>query len=104
MGEPFGIAVTQEGGAVTLVLSGELDLSGIAAFDEAVGSVGPDARSVSMDLGALTFVDSSGIGCFVRARSAGLKAGWTLVLRSPSPLVRKVMDVIDLGESIEIVD
>ena len=41
---------------------------------------------------------------FLRARSAGIEAGWTLSLRAPAPHIRKVLDVIDLGSSITIVD
>ena len=104
MSEPFAISVGEAGPVVTLTLSGELDLSGIDAFDEALSAIAPDIRSVVIDLGALTFIDSSGIGCFVRARSAAQENDWSLQLRSPSPLVRKVLDVIDLGESIEIID
>lgn len=104
MSEPFAISIAQDGDAVTLTLTGELDLSGVDAFDATLQAIGPHVRSVVIDLAGLTFVDSSGIGCFLRARAAALETGSSLLLRSPSPQVRKVLDVIDLGQSIEIVD
>ena len=90
MSEPFAISIAEADDAVTLTLVGELDLSAVDAFDAALQAIGSGGRSVVIDLADLTFVDSSGIGCFVRARSAALEAGSTLLLRSPSPQVRKV--------------
>ena len=104
MGEAFDISVTEADDTVTLVLSGELDLSGVGTFDAALESIGSDVRSVIVDLAGLTFVDSSGIGSFVRAQAASRARNWDLLLRSPTALVRRVMDAIDLGASIEIAD
>jgi anti-sigma B factor antagonist len=104
LSEPFAISIVEADDTVTLTLAGELDLSGVEAFDSALPAIGPGVRAVVIDLADVTFIDSSGIACFIRARTAALEAGSTLVLRSPSPLVRKVLDVVDLGESIEITD
>lgn len=98
--EPFAISVDGSGSTATLKLSGELDLSGVPAFDDALQAVDPGVTELVVDLAGLTFVDSSGIACFVRAHLE--RPDRSVVLRSPSATVRKVLEVVDLGHTMRI--
>ena len=56
-----------------------------------------------LDLSGVTFLDSTGIGVLVRARNRLLAAGGELILRSPSGIVRDVLEIVGLGDWIETV-
>jgi anti-sigma B factor antagonist len=83
----------------TARLIGELDLS---VYDEATDQLlsafdGPG--DVRLDLSELSFVDSSGIRLLIQLRRA-LGEGDRIVLSSPTPQVRKILDAVgirDLG-------
>jgi anti-sigma B factor antagonist len=98
----FVVNVTVEGGAVVLRLVGELDLTGRSTFDDALGAVDPGASGVVIDLSDLTFIDSTGLGCFARAQNELSARGVKLLLRSPTETVRRTMELVDLGKSIDI--
>lgn len=75
----FGVSLGHH--ASTLVLSGELDVATVPQFVEAVSSMN-GADEIILDLGALTFIDSSGLhaiaGC-ARAREPDGKVTLTEV-------------------------
>jgi anti-anti-sigma factor len=85
-----------------LVLRGEFDLTGIEVFDDAVASVTP-RDSLVVDLGELTFLDSSGLGAFVALYERALSEGWSLVLSAPQPSVASVLRISGLAERLTIV-
>jgi anti-sigma B factor antagonist len=51
-----------------LRLCGELDLASASVLNEVLGSIEDGVRSLVLDLSELTFIDSSGISCLVRAQ------------------------------------
>jgi anti-sigma B factor antagonist len=51
---------------------------------------------IDVDMSAVTFLDSSGIGMLVAARRAAEVKGITLKLREPGPMVRMVLEVANL--------
>jgi anti-sigma B factor antagonist len=87
------------GGAVVVSLAGELDLATAerlrARLTDLVQSDPPPVRMV-LDLAALDFVDASGISVLIGAQRALATRGGRLVLRSPSRMVRRVVQVLDL--------
>lgn len=56
---------------------------------------------VVVDLAGVTAFGASAIGAFVQAREASRTAGGDLVLRAPSPLGRRVLEMMGLPELIE---
>jgi anti-anti-sigma factor len=82
------------GPARTLSIAGELDLE---TADELVARVQAqgDAGDVILDAEELTFVDSSGVRALLRAADA-LSGHGKLVLRHPSPAVRRVLELMGL--------
>jgi anti-anti-sigma factor len=84
-------------------LIGELDLF---AFDTAMAELEPLLSTdgdLEIDLGELTFLDSSGIRVLIRSRSE-LDGRGRLILRGASPHVLKILEIAglqDLGVEIE---
>ena len=63
-----------------------------------------DAPHVILDLSAMTFIDSTGLGVIVGAVKRIREDGGTLSLRAPSRSTRKVLDITGLSEIIAIED
>lgn len=84
-----GFAVRADSAGV-LWLTGEFDIAAIDEFQATVDAVLDAQREVVLDLSELTFLDSTGIRAFLIV--AG-KVGGGVVLRKPTPFVRRVLDL-----------
>ena len=104
MSDSFTVNITHEGEVTVLGLVGEFDLGGLPRFNEALAAVDPLAPQVVFDLSELTFVDSTGLGCFARSQNELGARGAKVALRGPSKAARRMIDMVDLGHSIEIID
>jgi anti-sigma B factor antagonist len=77
-------------------LDGELDLATEAKLSEVLEPALAAGRRVVLDASRLSFIDSTGLHCLLRAiRSADGRG--RLVLVRPSPAVRKVFDLVLVG-------
>jgi anti-anti-sigma factor len=104
--EPFGtftdVQLIQQPtveGIAALAVSGEVDMSNATDLREA-GEKAVTADSVDslvVDLSAVTFMDSSGLGALVAIRAAAADAARSLRITNPSPRVRQVIEVCGLG-------
>ena len=78
---------------VTLALAGELDLSTCPTLRAVVDQLEPGIRQVTLDLGALDFIDSTGIALLLgmeRTFGADLRQ---LTVRCPPGAVRRVISM-----------
>ena len=85
-------------GRVTVVLSGECDL---AVREELIAVLTEAARSapvVVVDLGGLTFMDSSGIHGLVTAHRSARDGGGCLYAVNATGVVAQVLDLTGVGE------
>jgi anti-anti-sigma factor len=91
----FEIA-TGDGGATTVVtISGELDVANIERLERAIAPIlEPRPPRLVIDVGRLRFADSSAIALWVRWASAVD----VLELRHPTPLLRRIISSMGLGE------
>jgi anti-sigma B factor antagonist len=82
-------------GEITLSLDGELDLATVGRLGTAVNDALAEdqPRYLLLDLKALTFCDSTGIGGFVAAHETARDAGVPLRLRHAEGLVRHALEV-----------
>ncbi len=81
-------------GAVTLVVSGELDATEVDEFCELVHrSVQPGITRVVLDLGAITYMGSAGISALLRCSKRLGAGGVDLVLDQRSEIVQRVLDI-----------
>jgi anti-anti-sigma factor len=69
-----------EPGLVTLALSGEADLGSAPALDGALHEAEAPARRIVLDLGDLSFIDSSGLQVVIEAQQRASENGHHLVL------------------------
>jgi anti-sigma B factor antagonist len=83
--------------APVVMLTGEVDL---ATVDELVAALRPLSGRVVVDLDGLSFLDCKGIGVLVAARNRLQAGGGDLHVRSPSVIVRLVVELFGLQEWI----
>jgi anti-anti-sigma factor len=75
-----------------LVVKGEIDLHTAVLLSKHIARLVEDgADPVVVDMAEITFLDSSGIEALVRAQDAMGQRPEALVLRRPSPIVRRVL-------------
>lgn len=74
-------------------LAGELDIASRPSFDAAIAEWTVGDGPLTLDLAELTFLDSTGIHGFLK-----LAGDREIVLRTPQPLVRRVLDIARLDE------
>jgi anti-anti-sigma factor len=95
----------REDGRFHLVLRGELDLSTVGKVQEEIRQAADrEPRVLVLDLSQLTFLDSTGLRCLVKADERANEEGWRLVVvKGPEP-VHRVFSITRLDERFEIVD
>jgi anti-sigma B factor antagonist len=84
-------------GPCALVVSGEIDVLVADELAQAcLTRLDTDAPGVTVDLAAVTYLDSSGIGALVAARNHALELGKTFRVVNPSVRVVKVLRITGL--------
>jgi anti-sigma B factor antagonist len=78
--------------------SGQLDL---AVKDHLRDVLAPLTGAVTVDLGDVTFLDSSAIGVFVGVHKRLTADGGALRLRNPQDMPRRALEIVGLGEWID---
>jgi anti-sigma B factor antagonist len=88
-------------GGVLVELAGELDLSTVPIFVEAIDEIlGGPPTAVELDLSKLTFIDSSGVGAYVTAYRRAQAKGSRLSVGGRSPLVDRVLQLSGVEEAL----
>lgn len=89
-----------EGGVTVLALDGELDIASVPALRTAALSelADPGCAELALDVANLTFLDSTGLGCWVELRNEAQNRGKNLSLRNVTDAVRRVMTLGGLAE------
>jgi anti-anti-sigma factor len=87
----------EDSGALVVRVTGEVDMSNASNVQEVVDQVtGTAVERLVFDLGGLEFIDSSGLAVLL---SAAQKVP-SVQLRNPSPIVRRVVEVTGLSETL----
>lgn len=90
---------------VRLRLQGELDVATAPLAEDALRTA--EAREpsiVALDLGSLTFMDSTGLRLVMAADSRAREAGRRLVVVRGPDAVQRVFELTGVDERIELVD
>jgi len=83
----------------TIVLRGEIDMANAGELRTAIAEADwMNGGPLEVDLSDLHFIDSSGIGALLSAT----ERGYSLVLRAPTALVRRVFEVLSLDTAAGI--
>lgn len=90
----------------TIDLRGELDMSNAAALSTALEEVeATGAKTITVDMRELEFIDSTGIAVLVSAHHRlANRDGQIRLIRSRSSAVRRVMEVTGLDRELLFVD
>lgn len=93
------------GAPATLVITGELDVASGPGLEHAVARVlDGQGEEFRLDLSAMVFMDSTGARSLVRVHHRLAAIGRRLVLVSPTPPVRRVIELLGLDVLIDIRD
>jgi stage II sporulation protein AA (anti-sigma F factor antagonist) len=89
-------------GTLILRLSGELDLKTASDFRSTIerGLLGPQLRNVVVNLSAVSFIDSSGIGVLLGRYKELSQLGGQLVLVGVKPHVKTLLELSGLSRVI----
>ena len=93
--------VTRTGRRVVVRAAGELDLATAPVRRRAIS----DARGpvdVAVDLSGVTFVDAAGLSALLEGAKAVRSRGGELCLTSPSPMLRRMLRLLDLEARLPI--
>ena len=109
--ELLTIRAESRNGITLVVLGGELDLATGPTLLEHLGVLGQDGSStILLDLRELTFVDSSGLQAFIRARSDAEANGHRVLLIGATARVRHLfdltntLDMLDESDAVGVLD
>jgi anti-sigma B factor antagonist len=94
--------VDTSGETAILRISGEIDISTAPQLRDHLRQL--DTGRVVVDLSAMTFIDSTGLGVLVGALKRLRDKGGDLVLRAPTRATRKVLDLTGLAQIVTIED
>lgn len=102
VGAPLGITIQHEPGRDVCSLSGDLDASSARRLRNVLSTRMEVESDCVIDLGAVSFIDSSGLGVLVGALKRYESTGHKVVLRSPSSSLRGVLDTTGLTSVFSI--
>jgi anti-anti-sigma factor len=90
----LSVTETVDGIAVRLLVTGEVDLATGQTFRTALAAA-QDKRPASLvvDLGGVTFLDSTGINALIRAYKRAVVDGTTVTVVNCQPSVRRTFEV-----------
>jgi anti-anti-sigma factor len=101
----FDVHSSTEGEDARLTLTGELDIATAPTLDGAVqAALTGGARRVVIELGGLTFVDSSGLRLLIMLSQRAPEEGWKLELTRPSDSAMSVFRMTGAEENLPFVE
>jgi anti-sigma B factor antagonist len=100
---PLAVERIQADGCELLAVEGEIDIATsprlIAALNEAVTD---SDLSVIVDLGAVDFMDSTGLALLVRAQRRLSRRGRGFAVVCPDSPVRRIFEITDMVETLRV--
>jgi anti-sigma B factor antagonist len=100
---PLAVERIQADSCELLAVEGEIDIATsprlIAAINEAVTD---SERSVIVDLGAVEFMDSTGLALLVRAQRRLRRRGRGFAVVCPQGPVRRIFEITDMVQTLHV--
>ena len=101
--ERLHIETTDAAGEVVAIVSGDLDLVTADRAKRSLSQLIDDKpESLRLDLSALSFIDSTGLGALVAVHHHAATTGVPMTLTGVSSQVRRVMEITRLDELFDI--
>lgn len=86
-----------------MLVTGEVDLAVVPdLLEQGQQHLRSRPSVLEIDLGGVSFIDSSGLGALVHLRNDATSAGVTLILSRPTAAVRRLLQVSGLDQVFEI--
>ncbi len=102
---PFELETSDLGGVRLLRVDGEVDIATAPTLREAVESIlAGDPVAVVIDLSAVPFLDSTGLGVLVAAYKGALERGVLLSLAGPQRIVANSLRLVHIDTVIPVHD
>lgn len=96
-------AFARDGTKETLSVTGELDMSTVTTLERAVArTLDGQGGAFYLEVSALTFMDSSGADALVGLHHRLTDLGRRLVVVSPTPQVRRVLEILGFDQIIDV--
>jgi anti-sigma B factor antagonist len=90
-------------GRTCVILTGELDGASAPSLRESLTAfMGELARDLVLDIGELSFIDSSGLALFVEVHKTLDETGHRLTLLHPSPMACRILAIGGLNRYLRI--
>ena|SRR5947207_15772285 len=104
-GKGLSAAVHRDDGEVVVDIRGELDDFTAPRLRETLEGLAEEGfADLILDLGDMTFIDSTGLGVLVGALKRSQARHGQVTLRHPSPATRKVLELTGLHTVFTLVD
>ena len=96
--EPVVLATRVEmtDGVAVLHAQGDVDLAAADAMKAALADALQQSSTVVVDLGEVGFIDSTGLSALVWGHGQAQEADGSLVLRRPTPMLRRLLEITAL--------
>lgn len=99
----FDISVEVEQSAATVRVTGELDCYTAPRLRSALVALAADGvRHVTVDIGGVRFIDSTGLSVLVGGLKRFRESGGAMVVRSPTDAARKLFEITSLTTVLEL--
>jgi len=98
------IAVSTLNGLTWVTLEGQLDLATAPAMRRELSRIPLADTDVRLDLGGVTFVDSTGLSTLLALANDAEAHGRRITLVKPSPAVARLLWLVDVVRRFDMVD
>jgi anti-anti-sigma factor len=96
----LSVTVDRGDGNTVVTVQGEIDLETSPELSAVLSGLEAPAR-VDLDLGAVTYIDSTGLRALLTARDAAVEAGGTLRVSATSSIVARLIEITGCSELLE---
>jgi anti-anti-sigma factor len=96
----FQVETREEDGERILALSGELDIAGAGEFEDAIAAALGAGGRVTIDLGELEFIDSSGLRVLLAFHKTSLREGFEYSVIAGPPQVHRAFVLCGLDQTL----
>ena len=100
----LNILVENEGAEMVLRIEGQLDLATVASLRACIDSVDPGIPVLAIDMGEVTFLDSTGLGLLATTHHTLVAEGRQLVIRGARGQTRELFDITGLDRLLPVSD
>jgi anti-sigma B factor antagonist len=99
--EPFNCNVTPQRDHVIVAPRGELDMATVGAVEQELRRLREAGfGSVVLDLGGLSFMDSSGLHLVIRWTAEASRDGFEFTLEPGPPAIQRIFDLAALADTL----